>query len=239
MDRQGNGGKIKIFKAVSGYEEANFVVTEINQLKAHFGLVYSDFAVLYRTNAQSRVIEEALLHAGIPYTLVGGVRFYDRKEIKDILSFIKLSANSKDSVSQKRIEKIGKKIYEKFKNHAGKINIERTPTLDLMDDILFETKYLDRFKNNVEEDLARLENIKELRSVASQFPNVYEFLENVALIEAEQLDSGKIHTLRFRLSRKKQKSHSHDYSCLKRIGVSDRFHYRNGGRTVSPLKISF
>jgi DNA helicase II / ATP-dependent DNA helicase PcrA len=188
------GGKIKIFKAVSGYEEASFVVNEINQLKAHFGFEYSDFAVLYRTNAQSRVIEEALLHAGIPYTLVGGVRFYDRKEIKDILSFIKLSANSKDSVSQKRIEKIGKKIYEKFKNHAGKINIERMPTLDLMDDILFETKYLDRFKNNVEEDLARLENIKELRSVASQFPNVYEFLENVALIEAEQLDSGKIHT---------------------------------------------
>ena len=69
---------------------------------------YKDIAVLYRTNAQSRVLEEALMQASIPYTLVGGVRFYDRKEIKDILSYLRLLFNKKDSVSEKRALSLGK-----------------------------------------------------------------------------------------------------------------------------------
>ena len=65
--------------------------------------IYGDFAVLYRTNAQSRVVEEMLLKSNIPYTMVGGHKFYDRKEIKDILAYLSLIANPDDSISFERI----------------------------------------------------------------------------------------------------------------------------------------
>ena len=69
----------------------------------------NDFAILYRTNAQSRIFEEALLHVGIPYTLVGGVRFYERREIKDVLSYLRLLVNPRDRVSRNRAVSLGKK----------------------------------------------------------------------------------------------------------------------------------
>src|SRR3989344_3512649 len=81
-----NGGqKIKIYRARSELDEASFVLNEVDNLITK-GLEFQDIVILYRTNAQSRVLEEAFLHAGIPYTLVGGVRFYSRKEVKDVLS---------------------------------------------------------------------------------------------------------------------------------------------------------
>jgi DNA helicase-2/ATP-dependent DNA helicase PcrA len=132
-------------------------------------------------------LEEALLHAGIPYTLVGGVRFYDRKEIKDVISYIKYLVNPKDSVSRKRIEKIGLRRFEKLKEMG---TIEGMTTLDILDAVIQKTDYLSLFQRESEENLARLENIKELRSVATEFPNINEFLENVALVEAQQ-DSKK------------------------------------------------
>ena len=71
-------------------------------------------AILYRTNAQSRLLEESLLENGIPYALVGGVRFYERKEIKDCLAYLRLIANPKDKISYKRAEKLGKRKLAKF-----------------------------------------------------------------------------------------------------------------------------
>lgn len=180
------GEKIKLYGARNGFDEASFIVSEINDLttrKFH----YSDIAVLYRTNAQSRVLEEALLHSGIPYVLVGGVRFYERKEIKDVTSFLRLLVNPKDSVSKKRIEKLGVRRVEKFKNLKEEIeDVEKYTTLDLLDSVLEKTNYLDLYQKETEENLARLENIKELRSVATEFPNINEFLENVSLVEAEE-----------------------------------------------------
>ncbi len=170
------GAKIKLYAARNGFNEADFVVDEINCLGK-----FSDVAVLYRTNAQSRVLEEAFLHAGIPYMLVGGVRFYDRKEIKDVVSYIKYLVNPKDSVSRKRIEKIGLRRFEKLKEIAS---IEGLTTLDILDAVIQKTDYLALFQKESEENLARLENIKELRSVATEFPNINDFLENVALVEA-------------------------------------------------------
>ena len=185
------GEKIKIYTAKNGLDEASFIVEEISKLNAYKEYQFKDIAVLYRTNAQSRVLEEALLHAGIPYVLVGGVRFYERKEVRDILSYLRLLVNPKDSVSKKRIEKIGKRRLEKFKNLQQSLNnIESMTTLDILDEILNKTGYLDLFQKESEENLARLENIKELRSVATEFPDINEFLENVSLVEAEQ-DSEK------------------------------------------------
>jgi DNA helicase-2/ATP-dependent DNA helicase PcrA len=170
------GAKIKLYAARNGFDEADFVVDEINRWGK-----FSNIAVLYRTNAQSRVLEEAFLHAGIPYMLVGGVRFYDRKEIKDVVSYIKYLVNPKDSVSRKRIEKIGLRRFEKLKEIAS---IDGLTTLDILDAVIQKTDYLALFQKESEENLARLENLKELRSVATEFPNINDFLENVALVEA-------------------------------------------------------
>jgi DNA helicase-2/ATP-dependent DNA helicase PcrA len=205
---KGKGEKIKTYRAKSGIDEASFVINKIQRLVAN-GLQttavdrrqkavdYKDIAVLYRTNAQSRVLEEALLRTGIPYTLVRGVRFYDRREIKDILAYLRLLVNPKDGVSKKRVEKLGKrrlKKFEEFKKSLSKKDLEIQTTLDLMDDLLNEINYLDKYKIQSEENLMRLENIKELRSVATEFPNIYEFLENVALVEASEDDKGRIKT---------------------------------------------
>ena len=188
------GEKIKIHRARSGLDEADFVVTQIEKVKKK-SIDYKNFAVLYRTNAQSRVIEEALLHHGIPYTLVGGVRFYDRTEIKDVLAYLKLLLNPKDIVSRKRIEKLGKRRLESFEKAKKEVrNIDNMSTLDILDIVISKTNYLDKYKRETEENLMRLENIKELRSVATEFPNILEFLENVTLVEAEQDEHGKVYT---------------------------------------------
>lgn len=189
-----NGGEqIKIYVASSGLDEASFIAEEISRLKNYKGFSYHDFAILYRTNAQSRVIEEALLHSGIPYILVGGVRFYDRKEIKDVLSYLRFLVNQKDQISFRRIEKIGKRRLEHFEEYKKTLGeLEEKTTLEILDEVMKTTSYLDLFSKETEENLQRLENIKELRSVATEFPNIYEFLENVSLVEAEQLGNKKI-----------------------------------------------
>jgi len=198
--KRSGGQKIKLFRARNELDEADYVVEQIDDLITK-GYEFKNFSILYRTNAQSRVLEEAFLHAGIPYVLVGGVRFYERKEIKDVLALLRLLANPKDSVSRKRVEKMGVRRYGKFETFTKEIkkdsakvksSLEKFTTLELLDSILQNTDYLSKYKIESEENLARLENIKELRSVATEFPNIYEFLENVALIEAEQLDTGKI-----------------------------------------------
>ena len=138
-------------------------------------------------------MEEAFLHSGIPYVLVGGVRFYDRKEIRDVLSYFRLLVNPKDSVSKKRIEKLGVRRLEKFKKFQKEtISPVDKSTLDILDGVLEKTGYLELFQKETEENLARLENIKELRSVAAEFPNINEFLENVALVEAEETNNKRL-----------------------------------------------
>lgn len=192
------GSRIKLYAARNGFDEADFVVSEIQSLVPVTR--YSDMAVLYRTNAQSRVLEEAFLHAGIPYILVGGVKFYDRKEIKDVLAFIRYLVNPKDSVSKKRVEKIGKRRFEKLEELRKELRtgssetsegvFDNLTTLDLLDLVIQRVDYLALFQRESEENLARLENLKELRSVATEFPGVNEFLENVTLVETSQ-DSSK------------------------------------------------
>lgn len=204
-----SGTKIKLYSARNGFEEARFVVDEVSSLITnHQSLItYRDIAILYRTNAQSRVLEEALLHAGIPYTLVGGVKFYARQEVKDIISYLRVLLNPKDNVSKKRIEKLGirrLKMFEEYKKEVG--NIQDETTLKILDGILEKTGYLSLFKKETEKNASRLENIKELRSVATEFPNLGDFLENVALVETEQ-DSQKHYSLT-------TKSQQHDVVTL-------------------------
>lgn len=96
------GEKITYYKASDENDEAIYVAGQIDQL-VRSGKTYKDFAVLYRTNAQSRTIEEALLKSNIPYTMVGGTKFYSRKEIRDVISYLNLIANPSDNISFERV----------------------------------------------------------------------------------------------------------------------------------------
>ncbi|MBQ2747570.1 MAG: UvrD-helicase domain-containing protein, partial [Firmicutes bacterium] len=118
------GEKIIYRRADDEKEEARFIAQEIYHLEGRSGLSYSDFAVLYRTNAQSRVFEDAFSRADIPYRVLGGLRYYDRKEIKDIMAYMRLVQNSADDLSLVRIinepkRGIGDKTVEKLRTLAG------------------------------------------------------------------------------------------------------------------------
>ncbi len=102
------GEKIHYYEAMSERDETEYVVREIFKQQKK-GKRYKDMAVLYRTNAQSRVLEETFLKSNIPYVMVGGQKFYDRKEIKDLLSYLRLIANSADDISLQRIINVPKR----------------------------------------------------------------------------------------------------------------------------------
>jgi DNA helicase-2/ATP-dependent DNA helicase PcrA len=118
-----DGEKIVIFLAKDEQEEASFVTQEILRENAEQGRPLSDFAVLYRTNAQSRIPEEAFLRAGLSYKVVGGTKFYQRKEIKDIVAYVRLIHNAQDNLALERIinepkRSVGKASFEKWAAYA-------------------------------------------------------------------------------------------------------------------------
>lgn len=186
------GDEVEIIELENEELEALFIAKKIKELNNN-GFNLKSMAVLYRMNAQSRVIEEAFLHLGIPYILIGGTRFYERREIKDIISYLRLLVNPDDEISLNRIKKLGKKRWDKFKKLYQKLcpKIEEMETIKIIEEILNKTEYLNLFNEENPEDLARLENIKELCSVAVNFPKIYQFLEQVALVESEYFESEK------------------------------------------------
>src|SRR3989338_3191769 len=178
-----SGENITIYEARNEHNEAEFIIEKI----ISESLSLTDVAVLYRTNAQSRVIEEVFLHQAVPYVLVGGTRFYERREIKDVLSYLRLVEYSKYNISFKRVEKLGKARLSKFLEIQGQLKNEDLATIEILDQVLKKTEYLSLYDPKDEEDNMRLENIKELRSVAIEFPSLTSFLENVSLVEAEYM----------------------------------------------------
>lgn len=211
----GAGDKIVNFTASSDFEEAFFVVDSIKQ-KLSGGMYHKDIAVLYRTNAQSRNLEEHFIKNNIPYRIVGGLRFYARKEVKDVIAYLRVIHNPSDSVSWERIinvppRKIGQKGTEKLAALSWELTAvkemsglpldkwygskEELSTLELMDMVLQDTAYIPWLDDKTEEAKSRIENIKELRSVASQFPSLEEFLENVSLIESSNKVNDEGHDL--------------------------------------------
>ena len=181
------GEDVTIYEARNEQDEAEFIIAQLSILNSQLlTFHYNDIAVLYRTNAQSRVIEEVFLHQGIPYLLIGGTRFYERKEIKDILAYLRVLANPKDMVSYKRIEKLGKARLSKFLE-LQKTDLDNKTTIETLDIVLKKTDYLSLYDEKDEEDRGRVENIKELPSVAINFLDLTNFLENVSLVEQEYL----------------------------------------------------
>jgi DNA helicase-2/ATP-dependent DNA helicase PcrA len=184
------GEKLTVYEARDEKDEAGFIVNTIK--KSRFlipNFHYNHYAVLYRTNAQSRALEEALIKRGIPYVLVGGTRFYNRREIKDCLAYLRFVANPKDTISYERLEKLGKGQLQKFLNWREEIKTkpQQPTTTTMLNQILKATGYLKRFNPKDEQDLTRLENIKELFTVAREFPRLPDFLENTALVEQSDI----------------------------------------------------
>ena len=118
-----DGEEIVYYRANDEQDEALFVARTIDRLSRE-GYSHKDFAVLYRTNAQSRTVEEALLKANIPYTMVGGTKFYSRKEIRDVISYLNLIANPSDNISYERVVNepkrgVGPGTVDKIRNFAA------------------------------------------------------------------------------------------------------------------------
>jgi DNA helicase-2/ATP-dependent DNA helicase PcrA len=167
-DRKG-GEKIKEVALDNERAEAELVCKEIEErLKAYEAPAYNDFVVLYRTNAQSRVMEESFLRYGMPYKIVGGIRFYERKEVKDMVAYLKVIQNPADSVSLFRIintppRKIGTKTIETLQQHAYKHDIT---FFQAMQDV---EKISEINEGKKEIILKFVKLIKELQKVNKQF----------------------------------------------------------------------
>ncbi|AKM82056.1 TPA: ATP-dependent DNA helicase PcrA [Candidatus Berkelbacteria bacterium] len=191
------GMPASVYEANNELDEIEFVKNEIVAF-SHMNSL-NDFTILYRTNAQSRIIEEFFLQNRIPYRLIGALRFYDRREIKDILAYLKVIHNESDKVSLRRIintptRGIGEKtaaafdlenpkikvfmqMMENFRNAAKEKKID-----ELIDEVTRESGYKNYILDGTEEGESRWENIEELKSVAQKSESLEEFLENVALV---------------------------------------------------------
>ncbi|HEX7444155.1 MAG TPA: UvrD-helicase domain-containing protein, partial [Acidimicrobiales bacterium] len=106
---QGAGDQIVRYRAEDEHDEAEWVAHEIVRLRSDKGLRWGDVAIFYRTNAQSRALEEAMVRGEVPYKVVGGTKFYDRKEVKDVLAYLKVLVNPDDEVSWRRIVNVPKR----------------------------------------------------------------------------------------------------------------------------------
>ena len=128
MDGKCEGEKIRLVRTMTDNEEGKFVADTIQEQKLRNHYHNKDFAILYRTNAQSRAFEESLRRMGIPYTIYGGISFYQRKEIKDLIAYLRVIVNPKDEEALKRIinypaRGIGKTTIDKAVLFANENNI--------------------------------------------------------------------------------------------------------------------
>lgn len=178
--------RIKIYEAESEVAEADYIAQKIQFYRNIVHIPYRQMAVLYRMNAQSRVLEEAFLRYTIPYVLIGGLRFYERAEIKDILSMLRFAHDDRDHISEERIIKaLGKRKKAIFDQHLKNIDLKELTSLQILESLVVNSGYLDKYDPKDEDDQKKIENIKELKSVAASFPKINDFLENIALVQQE------------------------------------------------------
>lgn len=161
----GKGGKITVYRGTDEYDEANFIVENLNTLRREEYMTYNDFAVLYRMNSQSRSIEDILRRENIPYKIVGGLKFYERKEIKDIIAYLRLIQNSSDNLSLIR-------IINEPKRGIGKTSLENVEQVAIQ----AETSMYDVIKRADEFGLNRV------------FANSREFVSQIEELRAKKDD---------------------------------------------------
>ena len=175
-----SGSILHIYKADNEYDECRFVAEKILELEKQ-GKTRNQMAVLYRTNAQSRAVEDQMVKRGIPYRLFGGVRFYERKEIRDILSYLKVLANPADTIALRRIinvpkRGIGETSLDKLAAFADENGLSLYGALSRLDEI------------TTDDALNRIQNIDEFVNKAAEYDKANPegklegFLEEVALV---------------------------------------------------------
>ena len=189
-----DGSLPKVFQADNEYDEGTYIVTQIEHLKREEYYKYSDFAILYRMNTQSRAIEDILRRENIPYKIVGGLKFYERKEIKDIIAYLRLIQNSADNLSLKRIinepkRGIGKTSLEKIEALAEQNGISMYEVIKHSDEYGLNRVFLNsREFVNVIEDLKEKKEemvISELIKTTLRKSGYTKALESENTIEAE------------------------------------------------------
>ena len=235
------GEKLYYYEADNEEQEARFIAEEIKKLSTGEGAhALSEIAILYRTNAQSRMLEEVLLQKGIPYQIVSGVRFYERKEVKDVLSALRVIFNPQDDLSAVRFLAsfgvgVGKTSIQMLEDEARKkklsilgavknletLNInpkskrgiaqimglvgdlaqklQELPAVLIIEEILSKTEYQKELEaEGTDEALGRVENIKELITVAKKFEemtgdtSLEGFLTQMALVSQSDMDDKNI-----------------------------------------------
>ena len=165
---QDSGEKVKVISMVNDIRETEYIVGEIRK---HYrsGFRYEDIAIFYRINAQSRLIEEHLRRAKVPYKIIGGIRFYDRKEIKDLISYLRLIVNPNDSVSLERTinvpaRGIGKTTLEKLERLATEKNLS---LYNALSEISTSTELSAAVKTKLSNFLELINSIKSLNEEGS------------------------------------------------------------------------
>ena len=188
------GNLPKVFSADNEYDEGRYIAEQIEHLIREEKYKYSDFAVLYRMNTQSRAIEEILRREAIPYKIVGGLKFYERKEIKDIISYLRLVQNSADNLSLNRVinepkRGIGKTSLDKIAQIAGENNISMYQVIKNADVYGLNRVYLNsrEFIDCMESIIAKKDEltISELVKKILKDTGYTRALENENTIEAE------------------------------------------------------
>lgn len=182
------GEPIQLFEAWGENDEAEWVAGKIKEIRN--GNKQADIAILYRTNAQSRAVEQALIRNAIPYRIFGGLKFYERKEVKDVVAALRYIANRKDEVAKERLEKgLTKRRFAEFKERIAMGDMyadDRGPVVPIMAIKLFleSFNYFDYLETNFMNANEREENIAELIAFASEFQDLHEMLERLSLLQA-------------------------------------------------------
>jgi DNA helicase-2/ATP-dependent DNA helicase PcrA len=223
---KGLGEKISLISTGSDEDEANAICDSIkSEIKINKG-AFKDFAVLYRTNAQSRMLEQTMMREGLPYNIVGGTKFYDRKEVKDVLAYLTLVCNPNDNIALKRIinfpvRGIGEKSITIFNDLALEKGISLFDSLKSCRDIKLRGKQQDSIENfylsiNKFHDLLETLDCKELLRVLLEEFNIENYYKNNP---AEQDRYNNIQELKLSIDRFAEKSNGSLKEFLQEISL--------------------
>ena len=188
------GNLPKVYQAQNEYDEGSYIVEQMEHLRREEYYKYSDFAILYRMNTQSRAIEDILRRENIPYKIIGGLKFYERKEIKDIIAYLRLIQNGNDNLSLKRIinepkRGIGKTSLDKIEFLANETGQSMYEIIKRADEFGLNRVFLNsrEFVNTIEELKAKQEElpISKLIKETLKKSGYTKALENENTIEAE------------------------------------------------------
>ncbi len=201
------GAPIRITETADETEEAERIAQQIHA--ARRADPHETIAILYRTNAQSRALEQGLLRRQIPYRIFGGIKFYERMEVKDIVAGLRYFSNGADTVSRARLEKnLTKTIFRELQTAFAGTDRAAKPTT-LVELFLATTNYVDYLERGFANASERKENVVELLGFAARFEDLQKFLEEISLVQAIDMPSKSTYNKRQMTNNKSNESSVH------------------------------